>query len=171
MQRPKRGFPRRLLGSWWRGDDGVSAVEFALFAPILFFGLVATADLGLALYQRMTIDHVLRAGAQSAMVDPGKASVRNVLASTAAKNFTVSSQCGDAGADALDLCVNRYFACPENPDVEVASSTFCAGSLAPNIYYRLTATKSYEGLFLPISIGRFSLGALTLASSAQVQIR
>lgn len=162
---------RHVLRAWWRGDDGVSAVEFALIAPILFFGLVATADLGLALTQRMTIDNALRGGAQRAMLDPGVAAVRDVLASTAAKNFIVSSACGAATGDELDVCVERYFACPEAPDLAVSSSTFCAGSLAPDIYYRLSAAKTYDGLFLPVDIGGLALGAFDLGSSAQVQIR
>jgi pilus assembly protein CpaE len=170
-QEMNTGSARRLFHAWFRGDDGVSAVEFALFAPILFFVLLATTDLGLALYQRMTIDHVLRSGAQSAILDPGTASVRKVLASTAAKNFVVSSACGASTGDELDVCVDRYFACPENAGVPVPSSTFCAGSQAPNIYYRLAGSKHYDGLFLPISIGRYELLDLTLASTAQVQIR
>ena len=63
---------RTWMGKWRRSEAGVSAVEFALFAPILFFALVAAVDVGLAEYERMTIDHVLRAGAQSAMVDQGQ---------------------------------------------------------------------------------------------------
>ncbi len=55
-----------------KSEAGVSAIEFALIAPIMAFGLVATADVALAVHERMTIDHVLRAGAQAAMTDPGR---------------------------------------------------------------------------------------------------
>ena len=161
---------RRLLRAWWRGSDGVSALEFGLVAPVLFFGLVATADLGLALYQRMTIDHVLRAGAQTAMEDPGVEPVRKVLESTATRNFALAED-DEAAGNALSLSVERYFACAEDPDTEVAGSTFCAGSQAPNIYYRLTAGTRYDGLFLPLAIGRFTLGPAELGSVAQVQVR
>lgn len=161
---------RALFHAWWRGNDGVSALEFGLFAPILFFGLLATADLGLALYQRMTIDHVLRAGAQAAMDDPGQADVLRVLESTASKNFAVAVD-GEAEGEALSLTVNRYFACAEDPDTAVAPSTFCAGLQAPNIYYRLNASAGYDGIFLPIEIGRLTVGPVTLGSAAQVQVR
>lgn len=40
---------RRRLAAWRRSEDGASAVEFALFAPVLFLALLATADIGLAL--------------------------------------------------------------------------------------------------------------------------
>jgi Flp pilus assembly protein TadG len=61
-----RSWPaRRLLSRVRRlGEDGVSAVEFALIAPILFLSLLAMVDVGFAIHERMTIDHVLRAGAQ-----------------------------------------------------------------------------------------------------------
>ncbi len=39
------------------GEDGVLAVEFALFAPVLFFALAAAVDVGRAEYERMTIEH------------------------------------------------------------------------------------------------------------------
>lgn len=171
VHRPKIGWARSLLRAWFRGDDGVSAVEFALFAPILFFALLATADLGLALYQRMTIDHVLRAAAQGAMADRGEASVLQVLESTATKNFTLASETSTAGDGTLALSAERYFACPEDPGTAVASSTICSGNASPYIYYRLSGSKSYDGLFLPISVGQFSLGSFRLTSSAQVQIR
>jgi pilus assembly protein CpaE len=70
----KRGTPktasnlRKKVRDLKRSEAGVSAIEFALVAPVLALGLVAMADIGLALYERMTIDHVLRAGAQD-MID------------------------------------------------------------------------------------------------------
>lgn len=165
------GASLKLLVAWWRSNDGISAVEFALVAPILFFSLLATADLGLALHQRMGIDHVLRAGAQSAMTDPGRHSVAELINSIAADSYTVSERCDDTVAETLDLCVDRYFACAEAPDVKIQPSTFCAGNRAPNIYYQLTGRMRYEGIFLPIEIGPLALGQPTLSSAAQVQVR
>ena len=155
---------RRLQRSWKalrRGDDGVSAVEFGLFAPVLFFALVASADLGLAEYERMTIDHALRAGAQSAMADQGTEEVKKVVRSTALKNFNVADG-ASAGADALSLDVTRFCACASAPSVPVACSTTCTTPAHTFIYYRLTGTKVYRPMILP---------AMTLTPAVQVQIR
>src|ERR1700680_520925 len=112
------GLLRTWLGKWRRSEAGVSAVEFALFAPILFFALVAAADVGLAEYERMTIDHVLRTGAQSVMMDQRRDQVLAVVQNTASKNFTLANQTTPsadapgvcditASASALSVCVIR----------------------------------------------------------------
>ena len=144
-----------------RCDAGVSAVEFALFAPVLFFALVAAVDLGVAEYERMTIDHALRAGAQSAMADQGADAVLKVVQSTASKNFTLSDQTAPS-ATALTVSVARFCACAENTGVEVACSTTCAGSSPTFIYYRLSGAKIYDGMTMP---------DMTLNPTVQVQIR
>lgn len=152
---------RGWTSQWRRSEDGVSAVEFALFAPALFFALVASADVGLAEYQRMTIDHILRAGAQSAMADPGQAQVLSVVQNTASKNFTLSTQT-TASANALTLDVQRFCACPENTRTAVNCSTTCTGSAPTFIYYLMSGTSIYSGMIMP---------ALTLHPSVQVQVR
>jgi pilus assembly protein CpaE len=146
---------------WRRSDDGVSAVEFGLFAPVLFFALVAAADLGLAEYERMTIDHVLRAGAQSAMSDQGEAQVLKVLQNTASKNFSLNSQ-ATPSATGLYVDANRFCACPESTTVEVACSTTCADSKPTFIYYRMSGAKIRNSLMIP---------AITMSPSVQVQVR
>lgn len=47
----------------WRDRRGVSATEFALFAPILVLLLGAMIDLGRVLYQTNAVEKGLRAGA------------------------------------------------------------------------------------------------------------
>src|ERR1700688_4083501 len=74
---------RSWIGTWRKSEKGASAAEFALFAPVLFLALVATVDVGLAEYERMTIDHILRAGAQSAMADQGQGQILKIVQNTA----------------------------------------------------------------------------------------
>lgn len=143
----------RSLRTVRRAEGGVAALEFALFAPILFLSLLSMVDIGLALNERMTIDHILRGGAQTAMQGGDEAAVLNVLETTAAKNFT---------AEEVLFDVVRYCACAEDPGVAVACSTTCAGPSATSIYYRLTGTKSYDGIFLP---------TMNMAPSVEVQRR
>lgn len=167
---------RRALVRCRKREDGVSAVEFGLFAPVLFIALLTAVDLGLALYERMTIDHVLRAGAQSAMRDQGPDQVKKVLESTATKNFVVASSTAfdnvdgiiapdctaDGAGDSLVLCTVRNYACPENTEVSVERGTTCAGSKPTFVYYRLEGAKTYDGMFIP---------SIDMDAKVQVQVR
>ena len=153
---------RHRLSAWVRSEDGVSAVEFALFAPILFFGLLSAVDIGFALHERMTIDHALRAGAQTAMTDPGEDAILAVVETTATKNFTLASTTTSSADEPLSVSVTRSCACPESPDTAVACLTICAGSAPTSIYYHLTGTKAYKSLVIP---------SLSLGRSIQVQVR
>jgi Flp pilus assembly protein TadG len=53
----------RLLGE----TGGAAAVEFAIVAPLLLFGLIAMIDTGVMATTRMEMDRNVRAGAQAAM--------------------------------------------------------------------------------------------------------
>ncbi|MFQ6180639.1 AAA family ATPase [Sinorhizobium meliloti] len=165
----KRGKPKassllsKKAGELKTSEAGASAVEFALIAPVLALGLVATADLGLAIHERMTIDHVLRAGAQAAMADPGAEQVEKVLVSTLAQSPALASAALPA--------VKRYCACPENADVapEAApqcGTVTCANAKPQFVYYRLAVAKSYRPMSLPAVLPVFELG-----SSMQVQVQ
>lgn len=157
----KRSF-RRAIRKFMRDDQGVSAVEFALLAPMLIVSLLATADLGLAISERMTIGHILRSGAQSASADSGLAAIDRVLRSTAAKNMTVA-EAGASGDDtALALEVNRLCSCPEAPAAAVICSTTCANDAPTQIFYVLSGNKTYSGLILP---------QFLQSKSLQVQVR
>ena len=152
---------RAWLGRRVRDEEGTSAVEFALFAPILVFSLVAAIDLGLAEYERMAIDHALRAAAQSAMADQGPDTVLNALHSTASKNFTLADGTTE-NAHALKISVRRFCACPSATGTEVNCSSVCAGSAPTFIYYRLNGTKIHSTAMLP---------PIELSPSVQVQVR
>ena len=53
--------------AWRDADEGASAVEFGIIAPVLAAVLVPLIDLGLAFYQQMQVDDAAQAGAQYAM--------------------------------------------------------------------------------------------------------
>lgn len=140
------------------GEAGVSAVEFGLIAPVLFVSLLAMVDVGFAIQERMTIDYVLRAGAQAAMDDPGKEKVLEVLTTTAQKNFSAAD---GLPAFTVNEPYHPWCECPENVGTYVACTTSCAGPAATSIYYNLEGTKTYDGIFLSID----------LAPSMRVQVR
>lgn len=151
---------RRKAADLRHSEAGVSAVEFALVAPVFAIALVLMVDVGLAFYQRMGIDHVLRSGAQAAMADPGVGEVLKVLQSTQGLN-PEPGQASVAFAQPARFC-----ACPESADVDPAAApactVSCAGGAAPYVYYRMSASATYDGMLIP---------EIPLGSSLQVQVR
>ena len=128
-------------------ENGVSAVEFALLAPILVFAVLAMLDLGLALYERMTMDRLLRGGAQAAMSDPGRPHVIAVIEASAEDEF--------------DFEVDRYCACRVDLDAVVDPCT-CADGSQPAIFYKLEAARDYPGMVLP---------SIALGAETKVRVR
>lgn len=138
---------RRLVARALRSSRGVSAVEFAILAPLLVLGSLATADIGRAVYERMMIAQALRAGAQLAMAGAGESDVRAALETVAGENFTIAA--GDGGGGALQLGVSAYCGCPGQAIVQLACTAVCDSGQEPGRFYRLSAGKSFRGVMLP----------------------
>ncbi len=148
----------RLIGSFARDAAGVSAIEFALVAPMIFFSLLAMVDVGFALRDRMQLDHVLRSGAQVAMRDGGKDAVLLTLK---------RSVCGGVAADCAALAdiafvpePAPYCICPTTGAKDTGCTATCA--VRPQKFYELSAARTYEGIFLP---------DMDLAPSVLVEVR
>ena len=142
-KRRRRGLLARLI----RCTAGVSAVEFAILSPFLVLGTFGMVDTGMAIYQRMMMNQVLRAGAQPALRGSNESVVRSVLEATASENFTVAD--GEATGDELALDVETSCACPGNAVVGVGCATVCdSGSIALR-FYRLSASMTFQGVMLP----------------------
>ena len=147
-----RSFPfkrRYKLSSVLPAEQGASAIEFALLAPILIIALLGTVDVGRALAQQMALGSLLRTAAQSAIAGGDTSNVKRVL--------LAANDDASISVDVAQIC-----ACPESPQAAVACSTTCAGPGPTAVYYSLTAKKSFSGMFLP--------GTL-LSRSVQVQVR
>jgi len=158
----KHRFSFKALARKFRRDDkGVAAMEFGLVAPILFFGLLSAIDLGLAVNERMEVNHVMRAGAEAAINKSDEATVLAIMAATAQQNMTVDINGQGAPGD-LSLTVNQYCACPDATDTEVACSTICTGNVPTYVYYQIDGSKSYTGMFIP---------NISFAPTMRVQIR
>ena len=145
----------RVARSFFSDTRGVAAVEFALFAPLLVFGLLAMTDVGMAVYQRMSVDHILRSGVHHAIEDPGAPAVKSAL-------NTIASADGMWGEDELDFIVDRFCACAETPETKVDCATSCDDSRPTSIYYSLSADLTVPGLILP---------SFNLQPAMRVQIR
>lgn len=138
------GYVRRLLGN----EDGVSAIEFALLAPILIGGFLLMVDTGRAVGARMEMDRNVRAGAQAAM------SLNNDM-------------------EAIERIVLASAGSPEDLEVEAKMTCSCAGAAAgcaapcatgeaPSVFVEIGASRSFSGLLI---------SAMTLDSGTRVRIR
>lgn len=141
--------PRYRLSTVTRAEQGASAIEFALLAPVLIIALLGTVDVGRALTEQMALGSLLRTGAQSAIAGGDVSTVGQVL--RAVKDD-----------DSVSVNVAQICACPESPQAAVACSTTCAGPGPTAVYYSLVAEKAFSGILMP---GR------NLSRSIQVQIR
>ena len=131
-----------------RDCRGVSAVEFALLAPVLVGSLIAMVDLGLATGERMAIDRGIRAGASAAMAEiTDTAVIRGVVEEAA------------SGADTVTVTVAEQCECA---GIGTLCSNVCTGGAAPDLFIEISASKVYDGLLLD---------GYDLSSSTRVQMR
>jgi pilus assembly protein CpaE len=148
---------RRLKNAWISflpDQAGVSALEFALFAPVILIGSLSVADLAFLAQQRMSLDQVLRAGAQQAMLDksasPEAPDVMKVLNVLAAGNFAVGSTNAVNGKPPVVFGASRYCVCPGSvTGPQVSCSTVCPSSKAPLAFYTVSAQSKSSNMILP----------------------
>ena len=130
-----------------RCTQGVSAVEFSLLAPFMVVGAFSTVDAGRAVYDKMMINQVLRAGAHSAIAAQSEAAVLQILQDTASENFTVVT--GTPAAGQLGISVSSYCVCPADFATPVNCSTICVPDVDTIQFYDLTAQMEFVGVMLP----------------------
>ncbi len=138
---------KKGLRRWSNSETGVSAVEFAFFAPALCLSLVAMADIGAAVTERMAVNHILRSGAQQAMSDIG---VNNVLATIKiageAQNFHICSGPTDLqGKLCPEVSLRCY--CPNQTDTNCTLPNACPANLRKT--YKIVLRKDRDNMLLP----------------------
>ena len=139
-----------LIVRFAQARSGVAAVEFAIAAPMLLFGLIIMADLGLAIHERMNLDQAVRAGAEFVMKDiSAEEDVKKLVIASATGVY--SENPGDVeSANRPNVTVIKTCECPDAPDVSVScSNTLCSNNRPASVYYQLAASKNYEALVLP----------------------
>ncbi len=128
--RPSRRVPARFL----RRQDGVAAIEFAIFGGLLAMMLVVAGDLGMGYYSKMTVQTAAQVGAQYA-VNHGfnAAAIRTaVLSATSTSGISASP-------DPVQFC-----GCPSTSTLStVTCSTVCADGSSAGTYVRVSASRTY----------------------------
>ncbi|WP_370160911.1 TadE/TadG family type IV pilus assembly protein [Limimaricola soesokkakensis] len=138
---------RRLAQGLARDEAGVSAIEFGLVAPMLFFSLLAMFDVGMALRERIQLDHILRSGAQTALRDAGKSAVLDTLRRTVCKTGEAYPDCAGLAQVSFAPEPDPYCICPTTGVKDTTCTATCP--VRPQKYYELSAAMSHEGIFLP----------------------
>lgn len=119
----------------WRDERGVSAVEFALIAPMLVAMMVCIADFGLGYYTDTQLANAAQAGAAYA-VQKGY----DVAGMTSAAQS--SSKLSNVGVTPAQFC-----GCPSADGVIGTScSTICNDGLRAGTFAQVTATVDYTTL-------------------------
>ena len=149
------------LTSLLSSERGNATAEFSIFLPLFVFGGLTMGDIGLAVHQRMTLDHVVRAGAQIAMTDPGEEQVMSALRTAASQNFSLQGDTQTA-SNPVSLEVARYCSCPDSRSTATSCSDPCFGTTPPFVFYRMSAAKTYDSILIP---------ALRMSSAMNVQLR
>jgi Flp pilus assembly protein TadG len=148
-----------LLHRFWRREDGVAAIEFALIAPIVLILFVGMVNVGFRLYEESRLNQATRETAEAAMF------TRNLTSLQAVLDNQLASLGRSVGGEPFTGTVTLACECVDPAQPTQCAGT-CAGSSLPSaISVRIEASLLYRPLF-PL-LGR----TVTLQSRMQVQVR
>ena len=148
-----------LWHRFWRREDGVAAIEFALIAPIVLILFVGMVNVGFRLYEESRLNQATRETAEAAMF------TRNLTSLQAVLDNQLASLGRSVGGEPFTGTVTLACQCVDPAQPTQCAGT-CAGSSLPSaISVRIEASLLYRPLF-PL-LGR----TVTLQSRMQVQVR
>jgi Flp pilus assembly protein TadG len=139
----------------FRCRDGVGAVEFALILPVLVVLLLAGADLGLAVNEKMRLTSAARAGAQSAYQKSGDTGGVTLAARQAA----------GSSADGLAVVAQSFCACASG--AAAACSETCPDGTGTRSYVSVSVSRVWSPVLAYPGLGQ----GLTLSGSMTVRVR
>jgi Flp pilus assembly protein TadG len=123
----------RFWKKFRRDDSGVSAVEFALVAPVLLICLVGIYDVGTMVYKRTDMHSALRSGTQYFMNGGDDLT----------KAEQIVAQAWTTKPDDVSIVGERYCQCGEEIH---ACTTLCDDDSYPAAYKRLRAMATIDGV-------------------------
>ncbi|MCC5986487.1 MAG: pilus assembly protein [Pararhodobacter sp.] len=138
----------RRAGRFLADQQGVSAIEFSLFAAIFLPILLIATDIGFAMHQRMIMDGVLRIGAQEGLrFGPEDALDHRATGIAAALQAAADANATNRMENLAVTVAGPFCYCPQSPDSEAQCTESCAEG-APRPFFRLGAEMPYRSLFL-----------------------
>ncbi len=167
-------------------NNGVSAIEFALFAGLLVFGLLNTADVSIYLYKRMQVANAAEMGAQAAWqaCDPPNylpattnCTVPNHDLMTAVQNGIQSTSLGAQVSLQTGYPAEGYYCVNSSNALQYVSGVSskpadCSAVGTPNLqpgdYIKIETAFAYQPLFPGISVA--SAFATPITESALMRL-
>jgi Flp pilus assembly protein TadG len=116
-------------------ERGVSAIEFALIAPVLLISLLGVVDIGNVVYQRSDMESALRSGIQYFM-NGGDDLTRAE---------TVVNDAWTTKPEGVSVIAERFCLCDATPH---ACNVLCDDETYPASYNRLRATATFPGILM-----------------------
>ncbi|MEO5375828.1 MAG: pilus assembly protein [Alphaproteobacteria bacterium] len=140
-----------------RSDEGVSAVEFALFTPIILLAVLGTLDFGQAIYNTAEIKNAVRAGAQYAYGNSSDtAGIEAAIRAAVVPNLDPST-----------VTVTTSQSCSCSDGTAVSCSSTCTGGKTPRLYVTINATTTYTTMMSYPGVDN----PMTLAGDSVVRVR
>jgi len=149
-------------------QQGASAIEFAIFAGILCFGLLNTADISIYIYKRMQVENATEMSVQAAWkaCDPDKGQLPATTScpgltaaiTAAVQSTTLGSQVSfQVGSPSEGFyCLNSSGALQYVGAVSSPPPTDCSvtglPTQQPSDYIQITTTYSYAPLFPGVTV-------------------
>lgn len=151
----------RRLATLPRAEDGVSAVEFGLAAPVLLGLLIPLADLGIAYSDQIQVQQAAQAGAQYASLHPWNSGSVTAISNAVTAATTLS------GINATPA-PRQSCGCPSGSTITTATcGSTCSNGETAGYYVVVTAQAPYTTV-LPYS----ALGSsMTLSAQSTVRIQ
>ncbi|MCK5166026.1 MAG: pilus assembly protein [Rhodospirillaceae bacterium] len=155
-----------LVRKFSRAEDGVSAVEMALVAPVLMIIFMGLIDYGIAVFSKMELTSSVRSGAQYALVkseikSAGAAAIAASAANMAAIQTTIIDSSNLNPAKLVVPLPYKTCEC-SNGDLDATCTITCPSGTLRH-YVVISATYTYVPYFLPNDI------VLTNGSTIRVQ--
>jgi Flp pilus assembly protein TadG len=151
-----------------RGDDGASAVEFALVLPILILLLFGIISFGTLFAQQLALNNGVRQGARLAVVEGSSATDKSCGGVVTAVRDSTGPAIAMDTSD-IDIKVTRSTSSPCGTAANPATDTLvCTDSIdaATNIQQSIIVEASYPAdLLVPLPIPGFP-NSFTLTSKA-----
>jgi len=151
------------------GDErGASALEFAIFAAVLAFGILNTADVSIYIYKRMQLENATEMAVQAAwkVCDPSQGFLPattscpglNAAITAAAQSTSLGDKVSieDGSLSEGYYCLNTSGSlqlvanATSNPPADCTATGI--SSMTPADYIRITTTFSYAPLFPGITV-------------------
>jgi Flp pilus assembly protein TadG len=148
----------RLLSTRGDGIAGVSAVEFAIIAPVFLAALIGTIDIGLGFYRKLQVQNAAQVGAQYAALHGFSGSdIANAITSATAY----------AGVRALPAPA-QFCGCASASGITATDcSSSCPGGTPAGSYVTSSAQATYNTILpYPLIPSSYTLSA---ASTLRIQ--